>query len=219
MVAHIRKSLSSSLIEINDEPPVENFDGLGVAGTHDSWNPQAEGLLVGTTKPNHNDQNDRSSDDSVNLNGIQVCVFDNRGMGRSSVPKTKSDYTDNKDHGRRCNIANGPFGMEQSTCVWPFNGLPKQSDVKGTLKNEAMFMVMILLLPLTKNDDGFIAKIGGLGWEKRVNQTTWFVIGVVQLYFSLKALINGVQNPLKRKKSSYASSSSKEDTSISNSGA
>ncbi|GJU46574.1 alpha/beta hydrolase fold-1 [Tanacetum coccineum] len=65
--------------------PIKVLMIIGVAGTHESWHPQIEGLLLGTTKPNHNDDQ--------NLNGIQVCVFDNRGMGRSSVPKNKSDYT------------------------------------------------------------------------------------------------------------------------------
>lgn len=63
---------------------------IGLAGTHDSWNPQIEGL-VGTTQANDDDQ---SSEDGVyNGNGIQVCAFDNRGMGRSSIPKNKSEYT------------------------------------------------------------------------------------------------------------------------------
>lgn len=49
--------------------------GSGLAGTHESWVPQIQGL---TTKPNH---------------AIQVCAFDNRGMGRSSIPINKSQYT------------------------------------------------------------------------------------------------------------------------------
>nr|GEW79010.1 alpha/beta hydrolase fold-1 [Tanacetum cinerariifolium] len=65
--------------------PIKVLMIIGVAGTHESWHPQIEGLLLGTTKSN--DDNDQ------NLNGIQVCVFDNRGMGRSSIPKNKSDYT------------------------------------------------------------------------------------------------------------------------------
>lgn len=66
----------------------------GLAGTHDSWKPQIEGL-VGTTRANDIDDN-RSSEDGVcngNGNGIEICVFDNRGMGRSSIPKHKSEYT------------------------------------------------------------------------------------------------------------------------------
>lgn len=47
--------------------------------------------LTGTDKPNDDDDDDGGivSDDS----GIEVCAFDNRGMGRSSVPTHKSEYT------------------------------------------------------------------------------------------------------------------------------
>ncbi|KVI10220.1 uncharacterized protein LOC112508853 isoform X2 [Cynara cardunculus var. scolymus] len=70
--------------------PIKLLMIIGLAGTHDSWNPQIEGL-VGTTKPN---DDDRSSGDGVhNGNGIEVCAFDNRGMGLSSIPKNKSEYT------------------------------------------------------------------------------------------------------------------------------
>ncbi|MFS8013735.1 putative carboxylesterase [Helianthus anomalus] len=54
--------------------PIKVLMIIGLAGTHDSWNPQIEGLI--------NDEN-----------GIQVCAFDNRGMGRSSIPKNKAEYT------------------------------------------------------------------------------------------------------------------------------
>ncbi|KAM0000562.1 putative carboxylesterase [Helianthus debilis subsp. tardiflorus] len=54
--------------------PIKVLMIIGLAGTHDSWNPQIEGLV-----------NDES--------GIQVCAFDNRGMGRSSIPKNKAEYT------------------------------------------------------------------------------------------------------------------------------
>jgi hypothetical protein len=33
------------------------------------------------------------ADDSGAAEGIEVCCFDNRGMGRSSVPEQKSQYT------------------------------------------------------------------------------------------------------------------------------
>ncbi|XP_031265064.1 uncharacterized protein LOC116123432 [Pistacia vera] len=68
---------------------------IGLAGTHDSWGPQIK-ALTGTTKPNDEDGND---EETVNGNsdggrrGIEVCAFDNRGMGRSSVPVRKSEYT------------------------------------------------------------------------------------------------------------------------------
>ncbi|CAI9274158.1 unnamed protein product [Lactuca saligna] len=74
--------------------PVKVLMIIGLAGTHDSWKPQIEGL-VGTTQANDIDDN-RSSEDGVcngNGNGIEICVFDNRGMGRSSIPKNKSEYT------------------------------------------------------------------------------------------------------------------------------
>ncbi|CAK9310727.1 unnamed protein product [Citrullus colocynthis] len=69
---------------------------IGLAGTHDSWGPQIKGL-TGTDVPN--DDGDRNAahvgeeptfkDDG----GIEVCAFDNRGMGRSSIPTKKSEYT------------------------------------------------------------------------------------------------------------------------------
>ncbi|KAL1206699.1 hypothetical protein V5N11_027258 [Cardamine amara subsp. amara] len=61
---------------------------IGLAGTHESWGPQIKGL-TGTDKPNEEDDNRIVSNDS----GIEVCAFDNRGMGRSSVPTHKSEYT------------------------------------------------------------------------------------------------------------------------------
>ncbi|CAH1428879.1 unnamed protein product [Lactuca virosa] len=74
--------------------PVKVLMIIGLAGTHDSWKPQIEGL-VGTTQANDIDDI-WSSEDGVcngNGNGIEICVFDNRGMGRSSIPKNKSEYT------------------------------------------------------------------------------------------------------------------------------
>ncbi|KAJ4850791.1 hypothetical protein Tsubulata_009780 [Turnera subulata] len=81
---------------------------IGLAGTHDSWGPQIKGL-TGTDKPNDDDDargdekppGDRDSaggggeDDRETGcgSGIQVCAFDNRGMGRSSVPTKKTQYT------------------------------------------------------------------------------------------------------------------------------
>ncbi|GLT63669.1 hypothetical protein SLA2020_362150 [Shorea laevis] len=72
---------------------------IGLAGTHDSWGPQIKGL-TGTNSPNEDDtvasdakpcggDNESGGGDG----GIEVCAFDNRGMGRSSVPTRKSEYT------------------------------------------------------------------------------------------------------------------------------
>ncbi|XP_022548705.2 dihydrolipoyllysine-residue acetyltransferase component of acetoin cleaving system-like [Brassica napus] len=63
---------------------------IGLAGTHESWGPQIKGL-TGTDQPN--DDDGIVSDDSGTSQGMEVCAFDNRGMGRSSVPTHKSDYT------------------------------------------------------------------------------------------------------------------------------
>ena len=67
-----------------------------MAGTHDSWGPQIRGL-AGTETPNDDDE-PRAGDCADNEagfsdDGIEVCAFDNRGMGRSSVPTKKSEYT------------------------------------------------------------------------------------------------------------------------------
>lgn len=67
-----------------------------MAGTHDSWGPQIQGL-TGSVTPNDDDER-RAADGCDNEagfsgGGIEVCAFDNRGMGRSSVPTKKSEYT------------------------------------------------------------------------------------------------------------------------------
>lgn len=71
---------------------------IGLAATHDSWGPQIRRLTgtmgsldeeagapaaggEGTDGPNEEDE------------GIEVCCFDNRGVGQSSVPTKKSEYT------------------------------------------------------------------------------------------------------------------------------
>ncbi|XP_049935576.1 uncharacterized protein LOC116260768 isoform X2 [Nymphaea colorata] len=85
----------------------------GLAGTHDSWGPQIKGL-AGTDAPNNQEErghptsvasagpeSNGSGGDTGSQDGgcmwedgdIEVCSFDNRGMGRSCVPKDKSDYT------------------------------------------------------------------------------------------------------------------------------
>ncbi|XP_076957808.1 uncharacterized protein LOC143633376 [Bidens hawaiensis] len=75
--------------------PIKVVMIIGLAGTHDSWNPQIQ-ALTGTTNPNDNDDDDGDGDAHLynhNNYGIRVCAFDNRGMGRSSIPKNKAQYT------------------------------------------------------------------------------------------------------------------------------
>ncbi|CAI9767727.1 unnamed protein product [Fraxinus pennsylvanica] len=73
--------------------PVKVLLIIGLAGTHDSWGPQIK-ALAGTVTPNDDVSlaGDRSNGSGA-AGGIEVCAFDNRGMGRSSVPSKKSDYT------------------------------------------------------------------------------------------------------------------------------
>lgn len=61
------------------------FHVAGLAGTHESWGPQIR-ALAGTDVANVGGVDDEGE-------GIEVCAFDNRGMGRSSVPTKKSEYT------------------------------------------------------------------------------------------------------------------------------
>ena len=61
----------------------------GLAATHDSWGPQIK-ALTGTTVPKDDVW---SGDDNEEGGGIEVCAFDNRGVGRSSVPVKKSEYS------------------------------------------------------------------------------------------------------------------------------
>ncbi|KAK1275674.1 hypothetical protein QJS04_geneDACA022488 [Acorus gramineus] len=74
---------------------------IGLAGTHDSWGPQVKGL-TGSHEPNDDvdgtvavDRGVDGGDDEEGQGGegFEVCCFDNRGMGRSSVPTRKSEYT------------------------------------------------------------------------------------------------------------------------------
>lgn len=72
---------------------------LGLAGTHDSWEPQIKGL-TGVVEANDDlpaapsdDRGLEASDEEEAQDGIELCCFDNRGMGRSSVPSHKSEYT------------------------------------------------------------------------------------------------------------------------------
>ncbi|KAM7266763.1 hypothetical protein ACFE04_008929 [Oxalis oulophora] len=59
---------------------------IGLAATHEAWGPQIK-YLTGTDQPNHDDHS--NSDE----NGIHACAFDNRGVGLSSVPHSKSHYS------------------------------------------------------------------------------------------------------------------------------
>ncbi|CAN0922594.1 Putative carbamate hydrolase RutD [Linum grandiflorum] len=68
---------------------------IGLAGTHDSWGPQIKGL-TGTVFPNNEIHPvDLVDDDyiSASADGFEVCAFDNRGMGQSSIPVERSQYT------------------------------------------------------------------------------------------------------------------------------
>ncbi|CAJ1972260.1 unnamed protein product [Sphenostylis stenocarpa] len=62
----------------------------GLASTHDGWGPQIRGL-TGTTLPNEDD--DVVCSGREGNGGFHVCAFDNRGVGRSSVPVAKSQYS------------------------------------------------------------------------------------------------------------------------------
>ncbi|KAF4399062.1 hypothetical protein G4B88_023656 [Cannabis sativa] len=105
---------------------------IGLAGTHESWGPQIRGL-TGTETPNDDDESpvgDCSDNEaSFGGDGIEVCAFDNRGMGRSSVPTKKSEYTvektremTNKNYGKGCHCFVGSVGLDKGPCFWSFNG-------------------------------------------------------------------------------------------------
>ncbi|XP_020397707.1 uncharacterized isoform X3 [Zea mays] len=66
---------------------------IGLAGTHDSWGPQIKGL-TGSLEP-ADDEALRPDEEAAggDGDGIEVCCFDNRGAGRSSVPPNKSYYS------------------------------------------------------------------------------------------------------------------------------
>lgn len=75
------------------------FLGEGLAATHDSWEPQIKGL-TGAIEPNEEEvaasidgDGNLDDDDEEAQSGIEVCCFDNRGVGKSSVPMKKSQYT------------------------------------------------------------------------------------------------------------------------------
>lgn len=66
----------------------------GLAGTHDSWGPQIKGL-TGSLEPAADDEEsgDAAAAEGDDGDGIEVCCFDNRGVGRSSVLPHKSYYS------------------------------------------------------------------------------------------------------------------------------
>ncbi|XP_047329001.1 putative aminoacrylate hydrolase RutD [Impatiens glandulifera] len=78
--------------------PIKVLMIIGLAGTHDSWNPQIKGL-TGTLVPNddHLAAFDKESSgidgDGFNQDAVEVCAFDNRGVGCSSIPTKKSQYS------------------------------------------------------------------------------------------------------------------------------
>ncbi|CAM0954196.1 unnamed protein product [Alopecurus aequalis] len=80
---------------------------VGLAGTHDSWGLQVKGL-TGSVEPVDEDDEEAAAprtdeeagagaaddDDGEGEGaGIEVCSFDNRGVGRSSIPQHKSHYS------------------------------------------------------------------------------------------------------------------------------
>ncbi|XP_073044828.1 uncharacterized protein [Primulina eburnea] len=75
--------------------PVKVLMIIGLAATHDSWGPQIKGL-VGTTIPKGSESADGDQGNEsggAGGSGVEVCAFDNRGIGRSSIPIKKSEYT------------------------------------------------------------------------------------------------------------------------------
>ncbi|KAL6618862.1 hypothetical protein ACP70R_034001 [Stipagrostis hirtigluma subsp. patula] len=81
---------------------------IGLAGTHDSWGPQIKGL-TGSLEPADDEaprQDEEAGAGAAGAaeaapadgeegggDGIEVCCFDNRGVGRSSIPPHKSYYS------------------------------------------------------------------------------------------------------------------------------
>jgi hypothetical protein len=70
-----------------------------LAGTHDSWGPQIQGLTrslePADDEPARADEEAGAgaADGEDGGDGIEVCCFDNRGVGRSSAPPHKSNYS------------------------------------------------------------------------------------------------------------------------------
>ncbi|XP_037424464.1 putative aminoacrylate hydrolase RutD isoform X2 [Triticum dicoccoides] len=83
---------------------------IGLAGTHDSWGPQIRGLTGSMEPADGGDELTAArTDEEAGApaaapatatveeedvgEGIEVCCFDNRGVGRSSIPPHKSYYS------------------------------------------------------------------------------------------------------------------------------
>ncbi|XP_066362688.1 uncharacterized protein [Miscanthus floridulus] len=65
---------------------------IGLAGTHDSWGPQIKGL-TGSLELADDEVVRPDEEAGGGGDGIEVCCFDNRGVGRSSVLPNKSFYS------------------------------------------------------------------------------------------------------------------------------
>ncbi|VAH09992.1 unnamed protein product [Triticum turgidum subsp. durum] len=66
---------------------------IGLAGTHDSWGPQIRGLTGSMEPADGGDEPTAAVEEEDVGEGIEVCCFDNRGVGRSSIPPHKSYYS------------------------------------------------------------------------------------------------------------------------------
>ncbi|KAG6391540.1 hypothetical protein SASPL_149296 [Salvia splendens] len=69
--------------------PIKVLMIIGLAGTHDSWGPQIN-ALTGTVRPNDDESSVEDPSRGEEATGVEVCAFDNRGVGRSSVPTKKT---------------------------------------------------------------------------------------------------------------------------------
>lgn len=129
-----------------------------MASTHEAWGPQIQ-ALTGTSVPNEEDDVVWSGgDNEAGGGGIEVCAFDNRGVGRSSVPVRKSDYS-----WVLLNFLFVLFGL----FIWVvlFGGsLLNSYDLR---KNEMKFWILVNVECRTRimaNDA--IALLDHLGWKK-----------------------------------------------------
>lgn len=68
---------------------------IGLAATHEAWGPQIKAL----TNADDDDEKLLSSVDSESggggeeNDGVEICCFDNRGVGKSFIPNKKSEYS------------------------------------------------------------------------------------------------------------------------------
>ncbi|KAL9240544.1 hypothetical protein vseg_014751 [Gypsophila vaccaria] len=66
---------------------------IGLAATHEAWGPQIKGLTgIDVPKDDIGTRVDGEFDRFCD-NGLEICALDNRGVGRSSVPRRKSEYS------------------------------------------------------------------------------------------------------------------------------